>query len=138
MKNRIFNIILFFSLSSLVLVSCNNEKSVRVEEDVTIETQNVETEVEQEPFSAKVFFSDKGCIACHQANTKTTGPSLSEITKGYDGDKEALAHFLYGETGAIIDPTKAPLMDPQIKMTQDLSEEEMDALIDFIFSHKAE
>jgi len=91
-----------------------------------------------EIFSAKSFFSDKGCVACHQANTKTTGPALSEITKGYDGDKEAIAKFLHGEADAIIDPTQAPLMAPQVKMTQDLSDEEMSALVDFIFSHKAD
>lgn len=136
MKKRTFYAVASFAFLALTITSCGSESTEHVEETV-IETEEVVTEeVVVETFSAETFFSEKGCVACHQADTKTIGPALTEITKGYNEDGVALAKFFNGEADAIIDPAQAPLMAPQVKITQDLSEDDRNALVDFIFSHK--
>ena len=131
MKKRTFYAAASFAFLALTITSCGSESTEHVEETV-IETE----EVVVETFSAETFFSEKGCVACHQVDTKTIGPALTEITKGYNEDGVALAKFFNGEADAIIDPAQAPLMAPQIKITQNLSEDERNALADYIFSHK--
>jgi len=139
MKKRTFYVVASFAFLALTITSCGSESTEHVEETV-VETEEEEEEVTEEEavetFSAETFFSEKGCVACHQADTKTIGPALTEITKGYNEDGVALAKFFNGEADAIIDPAQAPLMAPQVKIIQDLSEDERNALIDFIFSHK--
>ena len=40
------------------------------------------------------IFKDKGCVVCHQLDTKLIGPSEKEISKAYAGKKENLNSFL--------------------------------------------
>ncbi len=135
MKKRTFYAAVAFAFLSFSMVSCGSESSEHVDETIVETEEEVQPE-EEVTFSAKTFFSDKGCVACHQADTKTIGPALTEITKGYNEDKLEVAKFLKGDADAIIDPAQAPLMAPQIEITKNLSEAESEALVDFIFSHK--
>ena len=82
------------------------------------------------------IFQSKGCTACHQAAVDTVGPSLKKIAKTYNGDKAGLIKFLKGEAKPKVDPAKFPMMQPQLNTTKALSKEELEALADFILSHK--
>ena len=84
----------------------------------------------------KAIFQSKGCAGCHQAAVDTVGPSLKKIAKTYAGKKGDLIKFLKGEAPAIVDPAKAAMMKPQINTTKALSDAELNALVDFILSHK--
>jgi len=81
-------------------------------------------------------FQSKGCAACHQASADTVGPSLKKIAKAYAGKKEELIKFLKGEGKAIVDPNKFAIMQPQLNTTKALSDKDLEALVDFILSHK--
>lgn len=82
----------------------------------------------------KKLFNDNGCLACHQLNTKLVGPSLKDISMAYTGNKEGLAAFLRGNGDAIVDPAQEALMQPQIPITQAMSDEELNAVVDYILS----
>ena len=82
------------------------------------------------------IFQTKGCTACHQAAVDTVGPSLKKIAQAYAGKKEDLVKFLKGQGKSIVDPGKFAIMQPQLNTTKALSDKELEALADFILSHK--
>jgi cytochrome c551/c552 len=82
------------------------------------------------------IFKSLNCGICHKADTGKAFPSLIEITKAYNGDKEKLTGYLLGKNNAIINTEKAKSMEKYIEKTKALSPEEMSALADFILSNK--
>ncbi len=82
------------------------------------------------------IFKSKGCAACHQAAVDTVGPALKKIAAAYAGKKEDLIKFLKGEAKPKVDPAKFAIMQPQLNTTKALSDKELEALADFILSHK--
>ena len=86
--------------------------------------------------NGQAIFQQKGCGGCHQPAVDTVGPSLKKIAQAYAGKKNELIAFLKGQGKAIVDPAKAPMMMPQLNTTKQLSDKELEALADFILSHK--
>ncbi|MCC7050965.1 MAG: c-type cytochrome [Bacteroidia bacterium] len=84
--------------------------------------------------SGESVFSSKGCVACHQVDTKTVGPALKDIAKAYNGDKDALTSFLKEEKDAIVDPAQAAVMKPQLATTKALPANELSALVEYIIT----
>lgn len=82
------------------------------------------------------IFKSKGCASCHQPSADTVGPSLKKIAKAYSGKKGDLVKFLQGKGKAIVDPAKEAIMKPQLTMIKNLPKEQLEALADFILSHK--
>ena len=82
------------------------------------------------------IFQSKGCAGCHNPTVDTVGPSLKKIAQAYAGKKEELIAFLQGKHKAIVDPAKFGIMMPQLNATKNMSKEELEALADFILSHK--
>ncbi len=82
------------------------------------------------------LFSSKGCTVCHKENLDTVGPALSKIAKKYNGDKDSLIQFLRGKHPAIVDPARYTMMKPQISITKQMSEDELNALADYILNVK--
>jgi cytochrome c len=80
----------------------------------------------------KALFDANGCIACHNPDKDTVGPSLAKIAEKYKGKKEELVKFLDGTAKPIIDPTGFAMMKPNLTKTQALSKEERAALSDFL------
>jgi cytochrome c len=78
------------------------------------------------PRTGKELFENVGnCIACHKANEKTAGPSLTEIAKIYEAKKGNLIGFLKGEAPAIVDPSQYAAMQINLEFTKTLSNEEL-------------
>jgi cytochrome c len=82
------------------------------------------------------LYKDKGCLVCHQLNTKLVGPAVKDISAAYSGNKAGLTAFLKGEHKAIVDPSQASLMQPQIAITKKLSAKELDEIVEYILSIK--
>jgi cytochrome c551/c552 len=84
----------------------------------------------------KQLFTSKGCGACHQPNADTVGPSLAKIAQAYAGKKEDLIKFLKGEGQAIVDPAKFAIMQPNLNQLKGLSDEDLEAIAEYILSVK--
>jgi cytochrome c len=84
------------------------------------------------------LYSDKGCLVCHQLNTKQVGPSVKDIAAAYSGNKEGLIAFLKGEGKPIVnsDPAQVAIMHTQIAITKALPADELDAIVNYILSAK--
>ncbi len=134
-----------FIAASLVLIWCISCSSPNKENSTNTTTGKSATSeiVEKSANTVKAvvsvgqkLYSDKGCLVCHQLNAKLVGPSTKDIAAAYSGNKEGLTEFLKGESKAIVDPAQASLMQPQIAITKALPPEELDALVNYIFSIK--
>ncbi|KAB2858786.1 MAG: c-type cytochrome, partial [Flavobacteriales bacterium] len=81
------------------------------------------------------FFQTSGCVACHQLDAKTVGPSIKEIATAY-ADAAALTAFLKGESKAIVDPAQEAVMAPQVEITKKMSAEDLQVIVDYIMANK--
>ncbi len=106
------------------------EEEVVVEEVVVEETAVVDTE------AGNALFTGNGCVACHQADTKTVGPSLVDIAAAYADNEAGLTSFLKEESDAIVDPAQFAVMQGQLALTKVMSDEDLSALVGFIMSNK--
>lgn len=82
------------------------------------------------------IFKAKGCASCHQPTADTVGPSLKKIAQAYVGKEDQLVKFLKGQAKPIVDPAKAAIMMPQLTLIKNLSDEEFQALANYIMSFK--
>ncbi|MCK9472113.1 c-type cytochrome [Sulfurimonas sp.] len=82
----------------------------------------------------QVIFETKGCVTCHKDDIDTIGPSLSTIAREYLGKERELLSYLRGQAPAIIDPARAPVMDPQLVKIRSLFDPDMQALTMYIIS----
>ena len=135
-----------FALSIIVgatLSSCGGgakEEKKETKTETTAEAPEAKEEVKEEatPVAAAVsgedVFTSKGCVACHQADTKTVGPAIKEIGAAYADNKEGLIAFFKEEAEAIVDPAQAAIMKPQLAVTKALPAEELDALADYMIN----
>ena len=143
MKKRTLNIVTFSTIFVFAtLSSCGDgghQKEV-TQEETTTEEEVVEKAVEKttaNPTQAGAdLFKASACVACHQEDRKIVGPSLKDIAAGYIDNTEGLIAFLAGEGEAIIDPSQAAVMAPQIEVTKAMSNEERTSIADYIMSTK--
>lgn len=130
------------SLVLLVGISCsspNKEKSTNTTSEKSATSETVEKSAKSPEAVASVgakLYSDKGCLVCHQLNTKLVGPSVKDIAAAYSGNKAGLTAFLKGEGKPIVDPSQASVMHPQIAITKALPADQLDAIVDYILSIK--
>ena len=82
----------------------------------------------------ELFEGEGNCIACHKPDQKIIGPSLQEIAKIYKDNKASIVLFLQQKSEPIIDPSQYEIMKTNFAITKSMSEEELKALEDYIFS----
>jgi cytochrome c len=82
----------------------------------------------------ELFEGEGNCIACHQTEQKIIGPSLQEIAQIYKDKNASIVSFLREESEPIIDPSKYDIMKTNFAITKSMSDEELKALEDYIFS----
>jgi len=82
----------------------------------------------------ELFEGEGNCIACHKTDQKIIGPSLQEIAKIYKDNKASIVLFLQEKSEPIIDPSQYEIMKTNFAITKSMSEEELKALEDYIFS----
>ncbi len=79
---------------------------------------------------------NNGCIACHQVDKKTVGPSLKTIAASYVDKKDDMVKFLKGEGKAIVDPAQFAVMQPNLNTTKNMNDADLSALVDYMLSVK--
>ena len=82
----------------------------------------------------ELFEGEGNCIACHKSDQKIIGPSLQEIAKIYKENKASIVLFLQEKSEPLIDPSQYEIMKTNFAITKSMSEEELKALEDYIFS----
>ncbi|MGB0838290.1 MAG: c-type cytochrome [Flavobacteriaceae bacterium] len=118
-------------LGSLMLMSCSSEPKKQVEKPAA---KTEVSAVEQ----GKKFFSDNGCVACHQEQQKVIGPALKDIAAKYNETGNDMVVFLKGEGTAIVDtdPAQVAVMQANFAVTKALPESTLKALEAYIKSVK--
>lgn len=80
------------------------------------------------------IFESYGCAVCHKKDVDTIGPSLQTIAKAYLGKETTLVSYLRGQSAPIVEPERAPVMNPQLVKVKSLFDEDMEALATYIIS----
>jgi len=86
--------------------------------------------------NGKTLFAANGCVACHNPQNKTVGPSIKEIGAAYAGKKDDLVKFLRGEAKAVVDPAQFAVMQPNLATTKKMTDAEVGAIADYMLSVK--
>ena len=85
--------------------------------------------------SGQELFEGAGnCIACHKPDQKIIGPSIQEISKIYKAKKGSIVLFLQEKSEPIVDPSQYDIMKTNFAITKSMSDEELQALEDYIYS----
>ena len=82
----------------------------------------------------EAMFQAKGCAVCHKKDMDTIGPSLATIATAYAGKESTIIAYLKGSGTPIVDPARAPVMNPQLVKIRTLFDEDMKALAEHIIS----
>lgn len=117
----------------------NESKMIKINEDETLQmSQKVENNSlmeETKEIDGKSIFVKKGCASCHQGSIETVGPSLEKISRVYNKNKEELLKFLKGLKEPIVEPGKFGIMKPQLENLKELSQEELEAIAEYIVNN---
>ncbi len=131
MKKRTTFAITFALLATITFTSCGSSETKVETSAETTETTEEET---SEAMPGEELYAKSGCVACHQVDAKVVGPSIKTIAAAYKGNEEGLINFLKGEGEAIVDPEQAAVMQPQIEVTKVMSDEDRNAITDYIMN----
>ncbi len=117
--------ILLFSVMTMI-ISCKGKE----EKHNTPEADKSVVKI-----SGKALFEGEGnCIACHKPDQKIIGPSLQEIAKTYKTKNGSIVSFLQEQSEPIVDPSQYDVMKTNFAITKSMSEDELKALEDYIYS----
>lgn len=86
------------------------------------------------PTRGKEIFEAKGCVVCHKSDMDTIGPSLKTIARAYLGKEMDLVSYLRGQGAPIVEPARAPVMNPQLVKIRTLFDPDMQAVATYIIS----
>jgi len=86
------------------------------------------------PSKGEIIFKEKSCVLCHKKGADTIGPALMTIAKAYLGKEASLFDYLKGQGKPIVEPLRAPFMNPQLLKIRTLSDEDMKAVATYIIS----
>jgi len=86
----------------------------------------------------KTEFKSMKCSICHKVDTGRAYPSLMEITKAYNGDREKLMSYLQGKSAPIVNEEKSKTMERYLEKTKALSEDELKSLAEYMMSQNTQ
>jgi cytochrome c len=113
-------------LSFFFLISCKDEAGKKEGHPIDKSATAI---------SGQELFEGAGnCIACHKPDQKIIGPSLEEIAKIYKKKDGNIVAFLQEQSDPIVDPSQYEVMKTNFAITKSMSEEELQALEDYIYS----
>lgn len=84
--------------------------------------------------SGEEIFHKLRCGACHRQETSGFAPSIKEISKFYKEKRERLIKYLKGEAEAIVDSERQGYMEPYIRQTKKLKDNDIEKLADYLIS----
>ena len=114
---------LFFLFITLICCKSKEEK-----------TENSVDETSTKVSGQELFEGAGNCIACHKPDQKIIGPSIQEISKIYKAKKGSIVLFLQEKSEPIVDPSQYDIMKTNFAITKTMSDEELQALEDYIYS----
>jgi cytochrome c len=124
---------LLIIVTLLVLVSCKKESQEPFGKPV--ETADSATVKSPEIVGKEIFENKGNCIACHLPDKKLIGPSLHDIAKIYKDKNADMVTFLKGDGEPIVDPSQFEVMKTNFAITEEMSDEELQALEAYIYSN---
>lgn len=122
-----------FILMVFVLFSCkkeNQESFGRPDENSNLTKQKTAIELGKE-----IFEGTANCMACHQINEKSIGPSVVEMATIYKKQNGNIIAFLKEQAEPIVDPSQYEIMKTNLTITKVMKPEELQALEAYIYSH---
>jgi cytochrome c len=124
----------------LLAISCKKQEAEpfgKQEASATTSSEGQPATVQTPEEIGKAIYNGKGtCAACHKENEKLIGPSLKDIATIYKDKKASIVTFLKGESDAIVDPSQAAVMQPNLVLTKKMTDEELKGLEAYIYSIK--
>jgi cytochrome c len=140
MKKVIYPIL---SATVFFLASCGGNETKTEDTNAVVEETPVVEEITNDGSTAqydaeagKNLYNSSGCVACHQLDVKTVGPSVKEVAAAYADNRDGLIAFLKGEADPIIDPAQEAVMSPQLEITKKLPAADLQNMVEYILSNK--
>lgn len=124
---KYFNFLILF----FVFISCGKEEK---KESLYPESATTEKQTPEE-LGKQLFESTGNCFACHKPDQKIVGPSIVEIAKIYKEKGGNIVSFLKDKEEPIVDPSQFSVMKTNFAITKNMSDEELQALEAYIYSH---
>ena len=109
----------------VLIISCKKETAEPFGKSVA------KTPVE---FGKELFEGKGNCIACHLIDQKVIGPSIQDIAKAYTAQNGSIVSFLKEEAKPIVDPSQYEVMKANFAITKGMTDEELKALEQYIYS----
>jgi cytochrome c len=120
-----------FLFAVLAFLSCKKES-----QEPFGKPEETATEAKTPEALGKEIFEGKGnCVACHQVDQKVVGPSIQEIAKIYKEKNGDIVTFLKGDSKPLVDPSQFEVMKTNFAITEEMSDEELEALEAYISSN---
>jgi cytochrome c len=122
-----------FAFAFLTFLSCKKENQEPFgKPETTVESATVKS---PEVVGKDIFENKGNCIACHLPDKKLIGPSLHEIAKIYKDKNANIVTFLKGDGEPLVDPSQFEVMKTNFAITEEMSDEELQALEAYIYSN---
>jgi cytochrome c len=122
-----------FAFAFLTFLSCKKENQEPFgKPETTVESATVKS---PEVVGKEIFENKGNCIACHLPDKKLIGPSLHEIAKIYKDKNANIVTFLKGDGEPLVDPSQFEVMKTNFAITEEMSDEELQALEAYIYSN---
>ena len=129
--------IYWIGLLFIAMISCKKEEKQTVEKSTTsdlFEKDTLSTTYSLADKGAEIFHGRGNCATCHQKEERIIGPSISEIVAIYKKNNANMVAFLKEESEPILDPSKYAIMKANLEVTKGMSEEELQAISDYMYS----
>lgn len=113
----------------VAFTACKKESQFEIKKPA--ENNTITTQVAM----GKEIFQNKGnCYTCHLVDKKLIGPSSQEIAKIYQEKNGSIVSFLKEQAQPIVDPSQYDIMKTNFSITEEMSDEELQALEAYIYS----
>ncbi len=111
-------------------ISCGQKQEIKEDSQ-----SNAELPVQTPEELGKVLFDSRGnCFACHKPDQAVIAPSLVEIAGIYKRQNGDMVSFLQGKEDPIVDPERFAVMQTNLSITKNMTEEELQAIVAYIYS----
>lgn len=123
---------IIFFLSALVFLSCKKEET---KNEPLYPTSAKETTQSLEELGKEIFEGKGNCVACHQVDKKSIGPSIQDIAKIYKEKNGNIVAFLKEDAEPLVDPSQYEVMKTNFALTEEMSDEELKGLEAYMYSN---
>lgn len=123
---------IIFFLSALVFLSCKKEETKK---ESLYPTSTEEIAQTPEELGKEIFQGKGNCVACHEVDKKSIGPSIQDIAKIYKEKNGNIVAFLKEDAEPLVDPSQYEVMKTNFALTEEMSDEELKGLEAYMYSN---